>query len=108
MASDANKLLLGVIGLSLGSANDFSSFSAEEHPFVGVMSRVLEHVNRTSSDIPFLRRLRENRADLQYEKDIECVWPVVNNDIAEPLAEDDSSDLMFNNTDNETGEKLNR
>lgn len=60
-------------------------------------------MNRTSSDIPFLRRLRENRADLQYEKDIECVWPAVNNVIAKPLAEDDSLDLMFNNTDDETG-----
>lgn len=110
VASDANKLALDVIGLA-GFGYDFSSFSAEEHPFVGAISRVLKHVNRTSNDIPFLRKLHGNRADLQYEKDIAYVRTVVDDVIAERLADpdehkDDLLDLMLNNADSESGEKL--
>lgn len=70
--ADANKLALDVIGLA-GFGYDFASFDGDEHPFVGAMSRVLEHVNRTSNDIPFLRKLRGNGAELQYKKDITFV-----------------------------------
>jgi cytochrome P450 len=92
VASDANKLALDVIGLA-GFGYDFSSFSAEEHPFVGAIARVLEHVN------------------LQYETDIAYVRTVVDDVIAERLADpgehkDDLLDLMLNNADSESGEKL--
>lgn len=108
--ADANKLALDVIGLA-GFGYDFASFDGDEHPFVGAMSRVLEHVNRTSNDIPFLRKLRGNGADLQYKKDITFVRTVVDDVIAERQAkpgehQDDLLDLMLNNTDDETGEKL--
>ncbi|WP_151531886.1 cytochrome P450 [Rhodococcus erythropolis] len=108
--ADANKLALDVIGLA-GFGYDFASFDGDEHPFVGAMSRVLEHVNRTSNDIPFLRKLRGNGADLQYEKDIAFVRTVVDDVITERQAkpgehQDDLLDLMLNNIDDETGEKL--
>ncbi|BAE46296.1 cytochrome P450 (plasmid) [Rhodococcus erythropolis PR4] len=109
-SSDANKLALDVIGLA-GFGYDFASFIGEEHPFVGAMSRVLAHVNSTSNDIPFLRKLRGNGADLQNEKDIALLRTVVDNVIAERQSkpgehQDDLLDLMLHSADAETGEKL--
>lgn len=109
-SSDANKLALDVIGLA-GFGYDFASFDGDEHLFVGAMSRVLRHVNSTSNDLPFLRKLRGNGAELQNERDIAYLQHVVDDVIAERQSKprehhEDLLDLMINNADAVTGEKL--
>lgn len=110
VSRDANKLALDVIGLA-GFDYAFASFDGDEHPFVGAMSRVLRHVNSTSNDLPFLRKLRGNGADLQNKRDIAYLQHVVDDVIAERQSKprehhEDLLDLMINNADAATGEKL--
>ncbi|MFC9789344.1 cytochrome P450 [Rhodococcus sp. NPDC127528] len=109
VARDMNRLTLDVIGLA-GFGYDFGSFTKTEDPFVTAMSRALAHVNRTSNDLPFVRKLFGRKAAAQHRADIALMRSVVDDVIAErsrnPGGHDDLLDLMLSTVDPACGEPL--
>nr|WP_072753166.1 cytochrome P450 [Rhodococcus maanshanensis] len=131
VSRDMNRLTLDVIGLA-GFGYDFGSFTksagaepaerpedtgaepaerpVSEDPFVTAMSRALAHINRTSNDLPFVRKLFGRKAAAQHEADIALMRSVVDDVIAErsrqPGGHDDLLDLMLGTVDPASGESL--
>ncbi len=120
VSRDMNRLTLDVIGLA-GFGYDFGSFTKSagaepaerpvpEDPFVTAMSRALAHINRTSNDLPFVRKLFGRKAAAQHKADIALMRSVVDDVIAErsrqPGGHDDLLDLMLGTVDPASGESL--
>ncbi|MFG1783293.1 cytochrome P450 [Rhodococcus oryzae] len=120
VSRDMNRLTLDVIGLA-GFGYDFGSFTkppgaepaerpVSEDPFVTAMSRALAHINRTSNDLPFVRKLFGRKAAEQHKADIALMRSVVDDVIAErsrhPGGHDDLLDLMLGTVDPASGESL--
>ncbi|MGW6377960.1 cytochrome P450 [Rhodococcus sp. NPDC055112] len=81
-----------------------------QDPFVTAMSRALAHINRTSNDLPFIRKLFGRKAAAQHKTDIALMRSVVDDVIAErsrrPGGHDDLLDLMLGTVDPASGESL--
>ncbi|MFC7447883.1 cytochrome P450 [Rhodococcus daqingensis] len=120
VSRDMNRLTLDVIGLA-GFGYDFASFTKStgaepaerpgtEDPFVTAMSRALAYINRTSNDLPFVRKLFGRKAAAQHKADIALMHSVVDDVIAErgghPGGHDDLLDLMLGTVDPASGESL--
>jgi cytochrome P450 len=109
VSRDMNRLTLDVIGLA-GFGYDFGSFTKNEDPFVTAMSRALAHINRTSNDLPFIRKLFGRKSAEQHKADIALMRSVVDDVIAErsrhPGGHDDLLDLMLGTVDPASGEPL--
>ncbi|MET4612794.1 cytochrome P450 [Rhodococcus sp. PvR044] len=120
VSRDMNRLTLDVIGLA-GFGYDFGSFTksagaepaerpVSEDPFVTAMSRALAHINRTSNDLPFVRKLFGRKAAEQHKADIALMRSVVDDVIAERSrhqgGHDDLLDLMLGTVDPASGESL--
>lgn len=105
-------LTFDVIG-RCGFSYDFDSFNRSvPDPFIEAMSRSLEHVNRSSNDIPVLRRLFGRGAREQHERDIALMQATVDRIIDDRVhsgeKHSDLLDLMTRTADPDTGEQLSR